>query len=63
MPGVVVDVKVKENDEVKEGETLFILSAMKMETNIKAPVSGTVKRLLINSGDSVEGDDLLASIE
>jgi len=62
MPGVVVDVKVHEGAVVKAGETLFVLSAMKMETSIKAPRDGTVKTLLVNSGDNVEGDDLLATI-
>ena len=63
MPGVIVDVKVKEGAEVKEVETLFILSAMKMETAIKAPRAGAVRQLSVNSGDSVQGDDLLALIE
>ncbi|KAJ1459420.1 hypothetical protein M885DRAFT_511373 [Pelagophyceae sp. CCMP2097] len=63
MPGVVVDVRVKEGNVVKKGEVLFVLSAMKMESTITAPEDGCVKRLLVNSGDSVEGDDLLADIE
>ena len=53
---------VEDGDEVKEGQTLFKLSAMKMETEIKAPISGTVTRLLVEKGDSVEADDLLAVI-
>ena len=63
MPGQIVAVNVEEGDEVTEGQTLFKLSAMKMETEIKAPVSGTVKRVLVAQNDSVEGDDLLAEIE
>lgn len=63
MPGVVVDIKVHEKDVVKEGETLFVLSAMKMETAIKATKSGTLKRILVTPGDNVEGDDLLAEID
>ena len=62
MPGVVVDVKFKEGDEVSEGDTLFTLSAMKMEVVIKATVSGTINTMLVNAGDNVEGDDLLAAI-
>jgi len=62
MPGQIVAVNVEEYDEVKEGQTLFKLSAMKMETEIKAPMSGTITRLLAVQGDSVESDDLLAEI-
>ena len=63
MPGVIVDLKVKIGDEVKEGETVATLSAMKMESNIPATGSGTVSRVLVNIGDKVEGDDLLLQIE
>jgi len=63
MPGVVVGVKVKAGDEIKEGEPLVVLSAMKMETVIPAPASGTVSRVLVTAGDKVDGDDLLAQIE
>ena len=62
MPGVVVDVRVKEGDVVSKGETLFILSAMKMESTIVAPQAGTVDSVLMNSGDAVEADDLLATV-
>ena len=63
MPGVVVGVKVEAGDTVEEGDALFVLSAMKMETTVGAPRAGTVARILVNSGDAVEGDDLLAQIE
>ena len=63
MPGVVVDVKVKKGDEVKEGDKIAVLSAMKMETVIPATKSGTIARILVNAGDNVDGDDLLAVIE
>jgi len=63
MPGVVVDVKVKKGDIVKEGDKIAVLSAMKMETVIPAPASGVVTRVTVNAGDNVDGDDLLAVIE
>merc|ERR1719263_1922423 len=62
MPGVVVDVKVKAGDVVEPGDTLVVLSAMKMETVISATIGGTVDRLLVSAGDPVEGDDLIALI-
>ena len=48
---------------LQEGEPLVVLSAMKMETVIPAPASGTVSRVLVTAGDKVDGDDLLAQIE
>jgi pyruvate carboxylase len=62
MPGQIVAVNVQEGDEVEEGQTLFKLSAMKMETEIKASISGKVTRVLVARNDNVEGDDLLAEI-
>ena len=63
MPGVVVGLKVKEGDIVAEGTPLATLSAMKMETVILATASGVVRRVAVNIGDKVEGDDLLVAIE
>jgi len=62
MPGVIVAVNVEEGDEVEEGQTLFKLSAMKMETELKAQVSGKVTKITVEVNDNVEGDDLLAEI-
>eukprot|EP00577_Skeletonema_sp_RCC1716_P004871 CAMPEP_0113390280 /NCGR_PEP_ID=MMETSP0013_2-20120614/10080_1 /TAXON_ID=2843 ORGANISM="Skeletonema costatum, Strain 1716" /NCGR_SAMPLE_ID=MMETSP0013_2 /ASSEMBLY_ACC=CAM_ASM_000158 /LENGTH=1237 /DNA_ID=CAMNT_0000273421 /DNA_START=63 /DNA_END=3776 /DNA_ORIENTATION=- /assembly_acc=CAM_ASM_000158 len=63
MPGVIVNLKVKEGDTVTEGEPLATLSAMKMETVIPASASGVVKHVAVNIGDKVDGDDLLVEIE
>ena len=63
MPGQILEVFVEKDCEVKEGQTLFKLSAMKMETEIKAPVGGVVSKVLVENGDSVEANDLLAVIE
>jgi pyruvate carboxylase len=63
MSGVIVGVKVKVGDVVQEGETLATLSAMKMETSIPASKSGSIKRIVVNVGDKVDGDDLLMEIE
>mmetsp|Transcript_7028 Transcript_7028/g.6663 ORF Transcript_7028/g.6663 Transcript_7028/m.6663 type:complete len:1239 (-) Transcript_7028:182-3898(-) len=63
MPGVVVGLKVKVGDTVAEGESIATLSAMKMETNIPAPISGTVSRVVVTIGDNVEPDELILEIE
>ncbi|MDF3079073.1 MAG: acetyl-CoA carboxylase biotin carboxyl carrier protein subunit [Sphingobacteriaceae bacterium] len=54
MPGLVLSVSAKEDDEVKKGDNLFILEAMKMENIIKAPADGTVKAVKAVAGDKVE---------
>ena len=60
LPGVILEVKVKEGDVVKKGQTVIILEAMKMENNINADKDGTVTKINVNKGDSVlEGTDLL----
>ena len=60
LPGVILDVKVKEGDAVKRGQTLLILEAMKMENDIKADHDGTVKSILVSKGESIlEGTDLI----
>lgn len=59
MPGLIVSFKVKEGDEVKAGDPLVILEAMKMENIIKSPGDGTVKKVLVKKGDSVEKNQVL----
>ena len=63
MPGVVLDLKVSRGDSVKEGDTLLVLEAMKMENEISAPCPGLVKDILVTKGASVNTDDLLVTIE
>lgn len=60
LPGVILDIKVKEGDVVKKGQTVIILEAMKMENNINANKDGKVVEIKVNKGDSVlEGTDLI----
>ncbi len=60
LPGVILDIKVKEGDEVKKGQTVIILEAMKMENNINAHKDGKVTAISVKTGDSVlEGADLV----
>lgn len=60
LPGTITEVKVKVGDVVKDGDTVVVLEAMKMQNNIEAECSGTVTSVLVNKGDTVmEGDPLI----
>lgn len=59
MPGLIVDLKVKDGDSVKTGDTLIILEAMKMENSIKSPGDGIVKTVKVKKGASVEKGQVL----
>jgi biotin carboxyl carrier protein len=59
MPGLIIDLKVKGGDQVKTGDTLLILEAMKMENIIKSPGDGVVKTVKIKKGESVEKNQVL----
>ena len=60
LPGVILDIKVKEGDEVKKGQSLIILEAMKMENSINADMDGKIAATYVSKGESVlEGTDLV----
>lgn len=63
MPGNIPDVMVKEGDEVKEGDMLLILEAMKMKNQIRAPYNGRVKIINVKVGDQVSKHHLLVELE
>ena len=50
-------------DKVKEGESLIILEAMKMQNEISSPASGTVSKIFIKEGDIVNKEDVLVEIQ
>ncbi|KAH7417092.1 putative pyruvate carboxylase [Cadophora sp. MPI-SDFR-AT-0126] len=62
MSGVVVEIRVKDGGEVKKGDPIAVLSAMKMEMVISAPHAGKVGSIQIKEGDSVGGSDLICKI-
>ena len=63
MPAKVVEIKVKEGDEVKEGDIVAIVEAMKMQNELHAPISGTVKAIYVKPGDNVNPDEAIMTIE
>jgi len=63
MPGKVVKIPVDVGDEIEPGQTLIIISAMKMESEYKAKRSGKIKEILATEGDTIEGNQPLILIE
>lgn len=63
MPGLILDVQVKEGDEVKEGDFLLVLEAMKMENTLTAPRDGVVKSVTVSKGQTVDKNQLLIEME
>ena len=60
LPGVILDLKVNVGDQVKAGQTVAVLEAMKMENNINAEHDGVVTAIKVNKGDSIlEGAEIL----
>ena len=63
IPGTIVKVLVKKGDEVKSGQPIAVIEAMKMETNVIAPIDGVVGQVCVNEGDSVKSGQLIAVLE
>ena len=60
LPGVILDIKCNVGDEVKKGQTIIILEAMKMENSINADKDGKIAAINVSKGESVlEGTDLV----
>lgn len=62
MPGRIVKVLVSKGDAVETGSPLFVVEAMKMESQVPAPTTGTVEAVFINPGDDVRTDETLIQI-
>ena len=63
LPGVITSIEVAVGDEVKTGDTVLVLEAMKMANNIEAEKDGKVTAILVQAGQSVMEDDALVVIE
>lgn len=59
MPGLVLSILVQEGQEIKKGENLLVLEAMKMENIIKSPSDGTIKKIEVRQGDKIEKNTVL----
>ncbi|MEJ2592648.1 MAG: pyruvate/oxaloacetate carboxyltransferase, partial [Candidatus Thiodiazotropha sp.] len=63
MPGNIVEVLVAEGDTVIVGQPILVTEAMKMETEIQAPIAGVVKAVYVKKGDTVSPEETLVEIE
>jgi pyruvate carboxylase subunit B len=63
MPGRVVKVLVAQGDQVKEGDPVLVIEAMKMESRVPAPVGGKVVALYVTEGEDVKTDETLIQLE
>lgn len=59
MPGMVLSILVGEGQQVKKGDSLLVLEAMKMENVLKSPADGTIKKIVAIKGNAVEKNQLL----
>src|SRR5450755_1220239 len=63
MPGKIVRILVNEKDEVKAGQGIIVMEAMKMQNELKSPKNGKVQKILTSEGSTVNPGDMLAVIE
>lgn len=63
LPSNVFKILVKVGDKVSKGQNVVILEAMKMEINIESPKDGVIKEILVNQGDTVDSNQVLAIVE
>lgn len=63
MPGKVIKILVKDNDEVKKNQTLIVVEAMKMENELRCSIDGVVKKVHVSEGLLVDADKILVELE
>ncbi|MDB5284624.1 MAG: biotin/lipoyl-binding protein [Bacteroidota bacterium] len=63
MPGLIINISVKEGDEVKKGDALLILEAMKMENLIKSPRDGKIKKINVQLRQAMEKNQVMLEFE
>ena len=62
MPGLAIAVPIEEGQPVEKGQILVILESMKMQNELRSPITGTIARLRVKAGDSVQQKQALLSI-
>lgn len=62
LPGTIMEIKVRQGDIVKKGDTLLIMEAMKMENNVLAEKDGVVEKMNVRPGDNVLQGDVLIEL-
>lgn len=63
LAGTVAKILVEDGQDIKAGETVIVLEAMKMETAITAPSDGKVAKITVKPGDTVQGGQVLIELE
>lgn len=63
IPGTIIDIFVKTKQKVKEGETLLLLEAMKMENQVRMPFDGEIVKIHINKGEVIPNRHLMFVIK
>lgn len=63
IPGTIIDIFVKTRQKVKEGETLLLLEAMKMENQIRMPFNGEIVKIHIQKGETIPNRHLILEIK
>ena len=63
IPGTILKVLVKEGEKVEANQPIAVIEAMKMETNILAPVSGEIDKIYVNDAQQVKSGELIATLK
>ncbi|MCK5856928.1 MAG: acetyl-CoA carboxylase biotin carboxyl carrier protein subunit [Bacteroidales bacterium] len=63
IPGTILDIAFKDGEQVKEGDIIMYLEAMKMKNIIKAPFDGEIKKIYVKEGETVSKNHLLVELK
>ncbi|MBN2637056.1 MAG: acetyl-CoA carboxylase biotin carboxyl carrier protein subunit [Prolixibacteraceae bacterium] len=63
IPGTIIDMYVKTGDKLKEGETILLLEAMKMQNQVRMPFDGVIKKIYVKKDEVIPNRHLMMEIE